>query len=341
MLSNGHTHHSRFWAAILITIGLFLVQVLVVRIIRIDRRAQALTYLPSFLLMALISDADIWLGYQSLSLWFWVGVLANVFVWLVFVWIVRKTIPFESRHEKSHIFSRRIWANMLVMVIMMLSVAIYANTNAVTHFRASAEVALMNGDTDKALQVGRESHETNVHLSMLRAWALAQKHEMGERLFQYPIVGRGKDLLPIMDSQSRLLMLPITTIYDSLGARPVGIHTQKRYFQLLEKYSKASSVAIDYKLCGLLVDRKLATFACVLPKYYALNDSLPKHYREALVLYKHQCGNPVVVYRHAVTDEDWHNYQELVKNVDNYNERKELVHDRYQGSYWYYYLYNK
>lgn len=341
VLSHGHTHHSRFWAAVLITIVLLFVQVVVVRIIRLDHRAHALTYLPSFMLMALIGNTDVWIGNVSFSLWFWLHIVVDILIWLLFVWIVRKVMPYESRKEPSHMFSRRVWANMLVMVIMMMTVALYSNTNAVAHFRAAAEVAMMKGDVDKALRVGDESHETDVHLTMLRAWALAKKNELGERLFQYPIVGRGTDLLPFMDSQSRLQLLSVTDFYDALGARPVGTTTQRRYFQLLEKEAKATPLVADYKLCALLVDRKLAAFASLLPQYYELNESLPKHYREALVLYKHQSSNPVVIYNHAVTDEDWHNYRQLVKNVGNYNERKELAHDRYQGSYWYYFFYNK
>ena len=66
---------------------------------------------------------------------------------------------------------------------------------------------------------------------------------------------------------------------------------------------------------------------------------MPKHYREALVLYTHSTSHPVVVYHHAVTEEDWRNLQELESQYPLESERKGRVEEQYRGTYWYYYEY--
>lgn len=59
------------------------------------------------------------------------------------------------------------------------------------------------------------------------------------------------------------------------------------------------------------MDCNLPGFAKQLPKYYMLNDSLPKHYKEALILYRHRYSNPAVVYDNAVTNADYQDFQKL------------------------------
>ena len=94
----------------------------------------------------------------------------------------------------------------------------------------------------------------------------------------------------------------------------------------------------DYLLCGDLIDKDLDRFAKDIQDYYTVNDSLPKHYREALILYSRLRSKPVVVYHH-VMDEDYDNLQELEKGYPNQTERKGKVEEHYRGTYWYYYWY--
>ena len=114
------------------------------------------------------------------------------------------------------------------------------------------------------------------------------------------------------------------------------------FLELLERRdSVVLPQVVDYKLCGLLIDRQIDRFAREISKYYELDDRLPKHYREALVLYTHSRSNPVVVYHHAVTDEDWRNLIELERRYSDPTERKGRVEDQYHDTYWYYYKYLK
>jgi hypothetical protein len=246
-------------------------------------------------------------------------------------------MPFENVKEPTGLFSRRVWVNVLLMVLMMMGVALVGNTHAVFHFQAHAEYALTQGNTAEVLRTGDRSLETSADMTMLRAFALSKEGMLPERLFRYPIVGRSEDLLPLQGSHSRLMLLSADTLWRHFGARPSGPVSTARYLQLLERDSLATPAVADYVLCGCLIDRDIDTFARLLPRYYAVNDTLPCHYREALTLYTHLRAHPVVVYQNAVAEEDWADLQRLVRRYTDPRERKAKMAERYWGSYWYYY----
>jgi len=95
----------------------------------------------------------------------------------------------------------------------------------------------------------------------------------------------------------------------------------------------------DYELCAYLIDRDLEKFVRALPKHYAINDKLPRHYREALVLYRHKSGNPHVVYHDDVMDTDYEDMQQQERNYSNPKARQMALSQNYEGTYWYYYDY--
>lgn len=286
VLSDGVTHYDRVLGAALITLVFFLLHLAVFAVTRLSRRTHALTYLPSMLGLAILSDIDVGVN-QSSSLvhWLWLAPLI-LLLWCGAVWLARQVYPFEKEDKTpTGLFSQRVWLNLLQMALMMLFVPLAGNSNAVHHFRAHAEVALMKGDVDEVLRIGRKSQETDETLTMLRAYALARKGELGERLFEYPIVGKGENLLP---SYSPLLILSPDTIWQFLGARPVIPMSAKSYYYCVEHDSLASSAVKDYVLCSYLIDKDLEGFATALPRYYdgIEREALPRYYREALDLYE-------------------------------------------------------
>lgn len=333
VLSGGVTHYNRLVGAILITLILLLLQQAVVAITRLRRHTLSLTYVPSMFLLAVVSDLS-----QLSYFWLWCGLIV-LLVWCGLVWLDRQMMPFNPEKVPTGLFSRKLWRNVLHLSCMMLGVAALGNTNAVYHYRAHAEISLLQGDIDEALRVGERSLETDASLTMIRAYALALKGELGSHLFEYPVAGSGADLIPLRDSRSRTLIVSPDSIYTLCGARPVAIYNTHRYLDILEKDSLARPAALHYRLCGLLIDRKLDAFAHTLVRFLPINDSLPRHYREALTLYTHQSSLPVVVYHDAVMDQDWEDLQKLRKEYASPNERKGKVAERYRGSYWYYYLY--
>ena len=212
---------------------------------------------------------------------------------------------------------------MLIMAFLMICVAWIGNSNAVLHYRMKVERCLLEGNIDGALKVGKKSLESDADLTMLRMYALARKGTMGESLFEYPVEANSSQMLPT-DSLSTLMMYPVDSLYRFLGARPASRMTPMRYLELLERRDSVPNPAVaDYQLCGYL------------------NDSLPRHYREALTLYTHLRAHPVVVYHQTVMDVDYNNLRELEKKYPQLSERKGKVEEQYRNTYWYYYEYRK
>ena len=338
VLSGGLTHYNRTMGALIITFVLFLIQTGVYKLTGLCRRAHALTYVPSMLLLGLLSDVEPQTdGSISFASSWWV-VLLLLLLWGGIVFVARLWQQVEDAGNV-RFFSRPMWINMLVMALLIMLVAGISNTNAVFHYRMTAESSLKDDDVVSAVKTGRKSLESDEHLLMLRMFALAKEDALGERLFEYPITGNSSQMLPT-DSLSQLLLFPADSLYKFIGARPVGRMTPMRYLQLVEqKDSVPHKVIIDYRLCGYLIDRQIDRFAKEIGRYYAINDSLPKHYREALTLYTHLRSRPVVVYHNSVMDEDYDNLLQLEREYPNKTERQVKVEEHYRGTYWYYFKY--
>ena len=95
----------------------------------------------------------------------------------------------------------------------------------------------------------------------------------------------------------------------------------------------------DEELCAYLIDKRLDDFVRVLPKYYPVDERLPRHYREALVLYRHLRAHPQIVYYNEVMDTDYMDMQEMERKYRNRSARQVAVERQYNGTYWYYYEY--
>lgn len=99
---------------------------------------------------------------------------------------------------------------------------------------------------------------------------------------------------------------------------------------------------IDYMLTKFLLDKDIDGFAKRIRKCYQLDSAyVPKHFREALVLYTHMRGNPSVVYHDNVMDADFQDYQALAKSFADSVMRANALRDTYGNTYWYYYQYAK
>ena len=339
VLSGGMTRYDRFVGAVLITVVLYLLHLGIYAITRLSKRTHALTYLPSMLVLAIISDINSDIDRRfSLGAW-WVAIPVVLIVWAGLVMVARTYQRYEE-DKYTDLFSRRQWINMLTMAVMMLLVALISNTNAVFHYRAHAETALLARNWDDALCAGNESLESDASLTALRAYALSRKGELGERFFEYPVKASGNDLI-LLGNEARLLLYPTDSLYRHLGALPRRGMTAQHYLYNLQAAHQATPAVADYVLCMYLTDRNLDAFVQSLPRYYQVADSLPlpRHYREALVLYSHLHSHPALVYHDAVTDEDYQNLQQLEAGYADEAERSNAVRDKYQGSYWYYYEY--
>lgn len=344
VFSGGMTHYNRVLSPAVIIVCLQLMQLMVYAVVRLRKRSHALTYFPSMLVLGLITDlsGDFDTGF-ALGAWWWAFPLAIV-VWIPVAWLAYSLQDVEPDREPCGLFSRAMLSNMTLMLLMILCVVLLGNTNAVFHYRLRAEACLLEGDSEGALKAGEKSLESDANLQMVRMYALSRRGEMGERLFRYPIVVGSSAILPT-DGKSRTTLLPQDSIYRYFGARPAHPMTPDRYLKAVARRDTVVSRRVgDYELCALLIDRRLDAFVSLLPKYYPVaeqrqQDSLPRHYREALILYTHLRRTPQMVYHNAVMDEDFANLQELEHKYPALMERKGKVEEQYQGTYWYYYEY--
>ena len=150
VFSNGMTSYKDGIGAIVITIVLMLLQLLVFFFVRLRKRSHALTYLPSMVLLAILGDfQESTLGYNHK--WFWLLPLILA-LWGVALWFAKQMFPYGSANERYGLFSRFMWCNMLIMVLMMIGVGVTTNTNAVFHYRAHVDRCIVKGNLDEALR---------------------------------------------------------------------------------------------------------------------------------------------------------------------------------------------
>ena len=337
VLSDGQTHYVKNVGTVIIIAALYLLHLGVLGITRLTKKAHALTYFPSFLVLAFLTSFSLRVarGYSLLT-WTWVAAVL-LLIYAGVVWLARQMQLYDNDVKTNRgLFSRTMWMNLLMMVVMMFLVGLVGNSNDVFHQRMRMEKALLDNQPEEALAVGKRSLANDSSLTALRILALSKSGQLGERLFEYRLHGGSKSMIP--DQQAcRFVMLPEDSLYRHLGARPRYRMATMDFLKLLHKKQKAQAPAHDYLLCAYLLDKKLDKFASEFGKYYKIDSIFPKHYREALILHTHLRSHPVAEYHDSVLDADYKDYLTLSREHANKEERRNRVRDTYGNTYWYYY----
>ena len=311
---------------------------------------------------------------------------------------------------------------MLFAVLMLLTVFI-GNSDKIFHCRLKIERELLANQPLDALQEGKKMVEADSSLTSLRIFALSKAGLLGEKLFEYPIVGKSDVLFP-NQCAVRWIILPDSLLLQHLfglnpsvltekqeeteinqpvdnsneelteGSRSIagqnkqladgnrsfttknkqlqnGPRTVNKEKQTLPEGSRLfdkenqrridfnrsiteknelfsdfalrtrRKAACDYLLTACLLDKNLNQFALIARQLYADIRSLPKHYREALILYTHLRSNPVIIYKDDVLDADFKDFQELDKKFSDKNMQRNAVRQVYGNTYWYYYFFQE
>lgn len=97
--------------------------------------------------------------------------------------------------------------------------------------------------------------------------------------------------------------------------------------------------AKDIRLCSFLIDRNLPAFAANIGKYYKIDSSLPRHYREALVLYMRRYTNTSITYKDNVMDADFQDYLKLSRQMNSQQVSSTRLKKDYGNTYWYYFFF--
>ncbi len=337
VLSHGATHYNNLVGTILITLALWLIQVAVYAGTRLNHRTHALTYLPSMLLLAVLTDVSPDLTTSTyLGVWVWLFPLFMV-VFAFVVWFFKQLEPMEPAMLSAGLFSRLTWINLLQLTVASFVVCSIGCSDAVFHSRMRMESKMMKGDYHAAACVGKTVSDVDSSLSMLRIVALTKDHALCERLFEYQLVGGSDAMLP-NEKSVKLMMLPEDSVYATFGI----VFKQKMkpltYLKYVNKSKYANKDSKDWLLCAYLLDCDLDRFAASLPRYYEVNGALPKSFREALVLYNHLRKKPLIVYKESTMDADYEDFKKVYYQTTNATARLSNVKDSYGTTYWFYYL---
>lgn len=340
-LSRGITHYNSAWGAILITLCAEIVKLVCTRIVLdIPLRFYALYYYPSFYLLGLltsITTVDGGEAWQVCSVTSWFQVIAYIVVFVLLLW-------WACHYKDSHIDKRDtfsiMYSNVLLFVVMLFMTCNMSNTQENYHNELKAERFIAQKDYDKALEVGKRSLNTSQRLSVARNYALARQGMLPQRLFEYPQPYATAGLLPLASDTTALNSIE-KELFSVLGGRP-GAHivSPVQFLKLLSTRPSASSSAHDYLLCAHLLDKDLDAFAHELGKHYAINDSLPVSYKEALVLYNRLRSTPVIVYEHEVTRVNMNDFFALCSRYKDFRLKSNESKSMYGNTYWWYYYFS-
>ena len=342
ILSGGATIYSRVIGGIIITIVLALLHFTTAKVMRTKPLCiYALSCFPSLYILTMLTDFD---TSQPLSPWRWWAILMPLAaaVWWGVVYFLGELLRYrcsDIRHEEGYL-ARTLGCNIFILAAMMIGVGLLSNSNDITHYRLRMERLLMHGEYAKALEVGKASDKTDASLTMLRVFALAHEGRLGDELFKYPVRGTSASIVPEL-SDGKLLMLSPDSVYRMLGAIPRHGQTTKNYLKAIVKSGQATKAAIEYQLCGMLIDKDLDGFVNLLMKTHKIDDTLPLHYREALILYTHRRSSPKVVYRNTVMDTDYDDMQRLEAETKSPSERRIQIYKQFSGTYWEYFDYHR
>lgn len=315
VLSGGQTHYRRLVGAVLITLVLLILQRFIFHLTQLRKRAHALTYLPSLLVLTVITDvsSNIDLGFSFGGWLIAVPLIAVGYGFLVV--LLRKMEPFEPQSTGSGFLSRTSWINLLTMVVMFILVGLFSNGDTAFHYRMRMERLLLDGKNKEALRVGRKSEVTDPSLTMLRAYALAREGQLGNRFFEFPVTEATASLLPD-GKKARVVIMP-----DSL----------------ITILSRKAGVRADYRLIQLLTDRRLNEFAALVRKAYP--DSLmPKHYAEAVALHHRLATNDSIDVVDSVMMQSYDEFCMKEKSTPKAS-LQSVMRKTYGRTYWYYYKY--
>lgn len=338
VFSGGKTTYSPFWGAVIICILLWLLQIGVNKVLRLQSLCFALSFFPSCLILAMITDIDPGIFREfSIGGWAW----AFPLLLIVFAGVVSlvKHLRMPEDFKGTGIFFSLLLPNLIFTVFFCFCVGATGNTTDTLQYTYQVEKALTANKPDKALEIGSKSLATSPMLTALRAYALSLTGQMGEKLFTYP-QPYGANGLIIMPSDTLGLSFRAEKVYLYLGVHPVK--SDEPVMDYLEQVIKSPGMkapAHDYYLCALLLNKKLSRFAEVLPHYYKLDENLPVHYKEALVLYSRITRHPEYIFHDSVEDASYEDFLQLENSYKYYEVRRNYIHREFGSTYWFYFKY--
>lgn len=336
VLSNGLTHYDRLWGAVIITVLLYLVHVGIDAATGHCSKQPALTYTLPAAALAVLTDIGPDLG-ESCRPWKWAWMLPLIVVLYAAVTFVSAQLLANNEGPSRKSGARIVWENLLIMLALFAFVCSAANTDRTFHQRVKIDCLAAEGKFSDALLVGKGCYSTDSSTTMLRAYALSKTGLLGERLFEYPLVGGSRALLP-NGTSVKAMVCSDTLIYHNVAEMAKQKMPPMVYLRWMKGHGWAKKPLEDYLLTGYLLDKDIDAFAReFLRSPYAKLSHIPKHYREALMLYSHMRSNPVIRTRDEAMEADYQDFMTVMRNPIPKRQRMALAKSQYGNTYWFYY----
>lgn len=336
-VATGKLEYNAYVAGASISIFLTLFALWLNRYTGFKREWTALSYIPSALLLAFITDIDrsLYTGEYNYSKWIIIS-LIGVFTYASFSYVLRRVL-FAKIKNVAMSANRIVWRNLEIFVVLFSLVGFLSNGEENFKREALVESYYNKGDIKKALEVGYLSNTVSQTLVAQRAYILAKEGLMGEKLFEYPQPYASDALFPESVQVSPLVP---DSVFSLIGINNVPGEKITVTLKRAVDSGLYTPAARDYYLSVMLIDRRLVEFVGAVAKLYpdVKVSELPKHYQEALVLYSN-IDNPVL-------DSDCNGMQELFNafktleiQYDDPFVRANYMRRRFGRTYWWYYLY--
>ena len=308
-LAHGKTHFVPLASAFIITFILILLRWGVNSLLKLKGNIRAISYFPSFLILGALTDAgkDVYV-YNHPSSWGWLLPLVLVAYALIVYWL-RQIFKKRLNNEGSPVALMN--SNLLIMVAF----------------------SLMTKVGEKSLKVTRT-------MTVLRSIAMSHAGVLGEELFAYPQYYRSDGLFFANDS-AQTLRYTNDSIYYLLGVRPYTGEDRMEFLRNICYKGTGKYTALDYYLSALLLEKQIDTFGKALADFYETEDTLPRYYQEAILVYRESHPD----YQFAVDDST------LIKRYDDYHKRKagfsspieeqNRMRREFGDTYWWYFDYQE
>lgn len=337
-VATGKLDYNGYLVAAVISPLLTLLALWLNRIAKFQREWTAMAYLPSVLLLAFITDIDrsLYVGGWSSTSWIVIFSVA-MFVYAALAFVLQRVL-FEKIKNLAMSTNRMIWRNLILFVIMFCLAGTLSNGEENFKREALAASRYKGGDAEGALAVGYKSLDASRELTAMRAYILAKENSLGERLFEYPQLYGAEGLLPFPQQTSPLSPDTVATL---LGDTIKENENTLDYLRRLAYADTLCVAARDYYLSALLLEKEVIEFEAELTRmcgsYRA--DSLPKHYREALLLLKEFSSEYQLNSEDSVLNSKFRSMREVESKYDDALMRNNYVRKAFGRTYWWYFLY--
>ncbi|MBO4563907.1 MAG: hypothetical protein J5720_00570 [Bacteroidaceae bacterium] len=344
VFSSGLTSYSRFWGALIITVFLVVIQFYVAKASKLVGRWYALTFFPSFLVLAFLTSLNRAV-IEDFTFGQWIWALPLLIVLFILLLYIKRRLPGESINEGDYHLSRYLWPNYAILFLMMIICGANASADDVYMYELKAERLLLEDDFEGASRVGEKSLNTSPRLNEMRMYALARQGLLGEKLFDYPQPYAEQSLMMMEDTVTRLHRFTCKDIQKSLGAwANTSVTTFDHYISLLKKNpsTRYNPLLADYLLCGKLLQKDLRGFTQTIKHYYNLSSpadvqDLPKAYREALLLQAKAIGQDSLnAFVDTLMLTEYKDYCAILESDDSELIRKNKLRRSYGNTLWWY-----